>query len=103
MVPNCSHPGERIRDYVNARHIHKANLAAELGLSRVSLNLLMNSNLRVSPKIAAGLEKALGFKAENLLEAQAEYDLAQAQAALEAFRDHPPAPQSKQMSFAMTG
>ena len=103
MVPNCAHPGERIRDYVNAQRIHKANLAARLGLSRVSLNLLMNSNLRVSPKIAAGLEKELGFRAESLLEEQAEYDLAKAQAALEEYRDQGQAAQSKQMSFAMTG
>lgn len=101
MIPNCSHPGERIGNYVNAQGVNKTRLAASLGLSRVSLHLLMHGDLRVSPKIAAALEKTLGMRAERLLEEQAEYDLSQAQAALQKFRDQPPVPQSKQMSFAM--
>ncbi|ENO17150.1 hypothetical protein J057_00754 [Marinobacter nanhaiticus D15-8W] len=90
-----------IAEYVNSQGLNKTELVKRLGLARVNFYALMRGDLRVTPKWAVALEKELGFDAEQMLEAQAEYDLWKARVALQEYRAEQPVPQSKQMSFAM--
>ena len=76
---NPPHPGEVLRDGVfDGGSITVPDLAARIGMSRVSQSRVLHGAAAVSPEMALRLERALGTGAESWLAMQADYDLWQA-------------------------
>jgi addiction module HigA family antidote len=76
---NPPHPGEVLQDTVLGEgRITVSDLAAKLGVSRVTLSRVVNGRASVSADMALRLAAALGGSAESWLHMQAAYDLWQA-------------------------
>jgi antitoxin HigA-1 len=76
---NPPHPGEVLRDGVFSGTGETVTaFAKRLGVSRVSLSRVLNSQAAVSAEMALRLAAALGGTAESWLYMQASYDLWQA-------------------------
>ena len=73
---NPAHPGEILREHMGAMTV--SNLAAHLGVSRVTLSRLLNGNAGVSADMALRLSEALGTSPELWLNLQTQFDLWQA-------------------------
>jgi addiction module HigA family antidote len=79
MMKNPPHPGLTVRhDCLEALGLTVTAGAKALGVSRQSLNNLVNGNSGVSPEMAIRLSKAFGGVPETWLRLQLAYDLAQA-------------------------
>lgn len=73
------HPGRIIRDECLAPLTLTVTAAAEgLGVSRQTLNNILNGKAGISPEMAIRLSKAFGSTPETWLTLQTRYDLAQA-------------------------
>jgi antitoxin HigA-1 len=76
---NPPHPGEVLRDGVFSGTGETVTaFAKRLGVSRVALSRVLNSQAAVSAEMALRLAAALGGTAESWLFMQASYDLWQA-------------------------
>lgn len=75
------HPGEIVRDAVEAEGWTVSEAAARLGVTRNTLSRLLNSKAGVSPRMALALERIGWSDAEHWVRMQGAYDLAQARAA----------------------
>jgi addiction module HigA family antidote len=75
---NPPHPGEVLKDGVIGADLSVTELAARLGVGRVTLSRVLNGRAAVSAEMAVRLAKALGGSAESWLHMQANYDLWQA-------------------------
>jgi antitoxin HigA-1 len=76
---NPPHPGEVLRDGVFSGTGETVTaFAKRLGVSRVALSRVLNSQAAVSAEMALRLAAALGGTAESWLYMQASYDLWQA-------------------------
>jgi antitoxin HigA-1 len=76
---NPPHPGEVLRDGVFSGTGETVTaFAKRLGVSRVALSRVLNSQAAVSAEMALRLAAALGGTAESWLYMQANYDLWQA-------------------------
>ena len=62
-----THPGELIRDELEARHLSQAKLAGQIGKSPSLLNEVINGKRAVNTELALLLEAALGIEAELFL------------------------------------
>jgi len=72
------HPGESVRyDCIEALGLSVTKTAQVLGVTRQSLNNIVNGKSGISPEMAIRLDKAFGGSAEAWLRLQAAYDLAQ--------------------------
>jgi len=72
------HPGESVRyDCIDALGLSVTKAAQMLGVTRQSLNNVVNGKSGISPEMAIRLDKAFGGGAEAWLRLQATYDLAQ--------------------------
>jgi len=69
------HPGETISDILEEQGISQATLAAKAGVSRPFLNSVIKGKKGISPKLAAGLEYALGVPKSFWLNLQANYEV----------------------------
>ncbi len=69
----ATHPGELIRDELEARGISQAQLARQIGVSPSLLNEVVNGKRSVNTEMALLLEAALGISAEMWLNLQSEY------------------------------
>src|ERR1019366_9001682 len=69
------HPGEIIRDELEAREIKKAQFAKMLGVRPGHLSDLLSAKRHISAATAIKLEKLLGISAEYWLRVQMYYDL----------------------------
>lgn len=77
-MKNPPHPGEIIRDlYVEPLGLTVTQAAAGLGVSRMTLSLLLNGHAGISPEMAVRLSRAFGRTPEAWLQLQMQYDLAQ--------------------------
>lgn len=73
------HPGLSVRyDCLEPLGISVTKGAEVLGVTRQSLNNLVNGKTGISPEMALRLDKAFGGTAEAWLSLQTAYDLAQA-------------------------
>lgn len=73
------HPGTRIKAEVIPVGLSVTKAAQQMGVGRPALSNLLNGNAALSSDMATRLEKAFKkFTREQLLDMQAEYDLAQA-------------------------
>jgi addiction module HigA family antidote len=78
-MKNPSHPGLSVRhDCLEPLGISVTEGAKILGVTRQTLNNLVNCKAAISPEMAIRLDKAFGGGAETWLRLQAAYDLAQA-------------------------
>lgn len=74
---NPSHPGELIRDCLEAKGWTVSECAAQLGVARHTLSRLLNGHAGISPAMAISLERLGWSDAEHWVRMQASYDLAQ--------------------------
>ncbi len=70
-----THPGELIRDELEARNLSQAKLANQIGVSPSLLNEVINGKRAVNTELALLLEAALGIEAEMFLKLQSEYNM----------------------------
>ncbi len=76
---NPPHPGRIVRqECLEALTLSVTEAAKVLGVTRQTLNNLVNEKAAISPEMAIRLEKAFGSTADTWLRMQAAYDLAQA-------------------------
>lgn len=71
-----THPGEVLKDEVEARGMSQKTLAENMGMSYKVLNDILNERRPVSVDSAMLFEAALGIPAQTLLGLQIEYDIA---------------------------
>jgi addiction module HigA family antidote len=78
-MKNPPHPGETVRyDCLESLGLTVTRGAAVLGVTRQTLNNLVNGKSGISPEMAIRLSKAFGSSPETWLKMQLDYDLAQA-------------------------
>jgi addiction module HigA family antidote len=79
MMKNPPHPGLSVRiDCLEPLNLTVSDAAKVLGVTRQTLNNLVNGKSGVSPEMAIRLSKAFGSSPETWLGMQLDYDLAQA-------------------------
>jgi addiction module HigA family antidote len=76
-MKNPPHPGEGLRDELDALGLAVSEAAEAVGVSRQHLYAIISGISRISPEMALRLEKALGGSAIHWLRLQAAYELAQ--------------------------
>lgn len=70
-----THPGELIRDELEARNLSQSKLAKQIGVSPSLLNEVINGKRAVNTELALLLEAALGIEAELFLNLQSAYNM----------------------------
>ena len=76
---NPPHPGETVRyDCLEPLGLTVTEGAKALGVTRQTLNNLVNGKSGISPEMAIRLSKAFGSSPETWLKMQLDYDLARA-------------------------
>lgn len=70
-----THPGELIRDELEASNLSQAKLANQIGVSPSLLNEVINGKRAVNTELALLLEGALGIEAELFLKLQSAYNM----------------------------
>ena len=79
-MKNPPHPGRVVREEcIEPLGLTVTKAARALGVTRQTLNNLVNERAGVSPEMAIRLSKAFGSSPEVWLGMQMEYDLAQAE------------------------
>jgi addiction module HigA family antidote len=79
-MKNPPHPGASVRMFcIEDAGLSVTEAAKILGVTRQTLNNLVNEKSGISAEMAIRLSKAFGGSAESWLRMQAAYDLAQAQ------------------------
>ncbi len=76
-----AHPGEIIRDAIEAEGWTVSDAAAQLGVTRNALSRVVNGRSGVSPRLALALERLGWSDAGHWVRMQGAYDLAQARRA----------------------
>ena len=74
------HPGQGIKDDIDALGLSVAEAAEGLGITRQQLHNVISGRSGITSEMAVRLEKALGGTAAHWLRLQAAYDLAQVRA-----------------------
>ncbi len=70
-----THPGELIRDELEARNLSQAKLANQIGVSPSLLNEVINGKRAVNTELPLLLEAALDIEAELFLKLQSAYNM----------------------------
>src|SRR3990172_8642477 len=79
-MKNPPHPGKHVRlDCIEPLGLTITDAAKRLGVTRQTLNNLVNGKAGISPEMAIRLSKAFGGSPEVWLGLQMEYDLVQAE------------------------
>ena len=76
-MKNPPHPGQGIRDDLEALGLSVAEAAEGLGVTRQQLHNVISGRSGITSEMALRLEKAIGGSAGHWLRLQAAYDLAQ--------------------------
>ena len=74
---NPCHPGETLRDDLEAAGLTVTDAAAQLGCTRQALSRLLNGKAGISPALALALERIGWSNAAYWMRLQAAYELAQ--------------------------
>lgn len=69
------HPGEIIKDELEARNMSQRRFAALIGCSYSVLNEMLNKRRAITAEYALRIEAALGIKAYMLTNMQSDYNL----------------------------
>lgn len=76
MIPgDIFHPGEYIKDELEARGLHQQDLVDKMKVSKSEISLIIHGRRNVNPRIAVLLETALGIDAEFWMNLQIKYDI----------------------------
>ena len=75
-----THPGEVVKDELEARNITQKDLARAIGVSLSVLNEILNARRPITAKTALLFEAALDIPADALMTIQTKYNLHQARA-----------------------
>jgi HTH-type transcriptional regulator/antitoxin HigA len=76
MVPGSAmHPGELIRDELNAREMKQVEPAKELGIAKNVMSEIISGKRNITPELAVKLEDALGIKAAFWMKYQVPYEI----------------------------
>ena len=79
MVPSMLiHPGEMLKDEIEARGITQKDLAKRMGVSYTVFNEILNGKRPITTEYALLLEAALGIDAGMWLRLQADYNMQKA-------------------------
>ena len=70
------HPGEYVKDEIDARGWTVAHLVAVSGISRSRIVDLIRERSAVTPDVASALARAFGQEAQTWMNLQASYELA---------------------------
>ena len=79
-----AHPGEIIREAIDAKGWTISETAGHLGVARVTLQRVVTGRASVSPRMAIALERLGWSDAGHWVRMQGAYDLAQARRKLDA-------------------
>ena len=71
------HPGRHVKGAIEELNLSVAQAAGALGVTRSSLNRVVNGTSAISPEMALRLEVVIGSTADTWLRLQAAYDAAQ--------------------------
>lgn len=72
------HPGEMLKDEIEARGITQKDLAKRMGVSYTVFNVILNGKRPITTEYALLLEAALGIDAGMWLRLQADYNMQKA-------------------------
>ncbi len=76
LVPGSTmHPGELLRDELEAREIKHIDLAKRLGIAKNVMSEIINGKRNITPELVVRLEDALGIKAEFWMKYQVGYEI----------------------------
>lgn len=76
MTPgDIFHPGEHLKDEIEAREMSQQQLADKMGISKSEISSIIHGRRNISPVTALSLEKTLGIDAEFWMNMQMKYDL----------------------------
>lgn len=76
MIPgDIFHPGEFIKDELEARELSQQDLADKMKVSKSEISLVIHGHRDINVKLAVLLEKALGIDAEVWMNLQVKYDI----------------------------
>ena len=79
MMPSMLiHPGEMLKDEIEARGITQKDLAKRMGVSYTVFNEILNGKRPITTEYALLLEAALGIDAGMWLRIQADYNMQKA-------------------------
>lgn len=79
MMPSMLiHPGEMLKDEIEARGITQKDLAKRMGVSYTVFNEILNGKRPITTEYALLLEAALGIDAGVWLRLQADYNMQEA-------------------------
>lgn len=81
LMSDVPHPGEFIRDEIEARGWAQRDLAYILGVKEQAINPIMSGKRGISPDMAQSLSKAFGLSASYFLNLQKAYELSTAKVA----------------------
>jgi addiction module HigA family antidote len=70
----ATHPGEILKDELEARRLSPCKFAEQNGINPSALNDLLDGRCSLSGHFAQIFEKALGISAESLMKLQMKYD-----------------------------
>jgi len=77
MMKNPPHPGQGLKDEIEALGLSVAQFSKALGVTRQQLYRLINGDSGITPEMAMRLELVVGSSADFWLRLQMNYDLAQ--------------------------
>lgn len=75
------HPGELLRDAIEAKGWTVSDAASRMGVARNTLSRVLNGRAGISPRLALALERLGWSDAGHWVRMQGSYDLAQARQA----------------------
>ena len=76
MIPgDIFHPGEYIKDELDARGLHQQDLVDKMKVSKSEISLIIHGHRDINAKTAVLLEMALGIDAEFWMNLQVKYDI----------------------------
>ena len=70
-----THPGDILKEELEARHISQRSFAKQVGMAYSVLNELLNGKRQLTPATALMFEVALGISADMLMNLQTRYNL----------------------------
>lgn len=75
MPGDIFHPGEFIKDELEAREWSQQELADKMKVSKSEISLVIHGHRDINVKLAILLEKAMGIDAEFWMNLQVKYDI----------------------------
>ncbi|CAD5258061.1 MULTISPECIES: HigA family addiction module antitoxin [unclassified Imperialibacter] len=76
LVPGSAmHPGELLKDELEAREMKQIELAKALGIAKNIMSELIGGKRNITPELAVRLEDALGIKAGFWMKYQVAYEI----------------------------